>query len=191
MAAYPVMGPIDVLDEEVGAMDEDLTQGRCEGAHARPRRLRRLWPAIHLAPQRARISLQPPCAERRRGRPGRLTGHIPAHFRFDFFVARTRSGVPLLSRVEKESGIPAQGRMTICFANGPPASQPASNAAAPGHCPQPLPSARVCTKSPVGRGRSVRGGPYYFCVVSTDRRLSWPSHSCPTPPPAGWSTTRP
>ena len=35
VAAYPVPGPLDVLDDEVGAMDEDST---CDRRRAHPRR---------------------------------------------------------------------------------------------------------------------------------------------------------
>ena len=58
VAAFPVPGPLDVLDDEVGAMDDDLgacDRARVDAATGRPARPM----ASASAGQRARASSQP------------------------------------------------------------------------------------------------------------------------------------
>ncbi len=126
VAAYPVMGPIDILDDKVGGMDEVLDSAVAQA----------------LTLDRA------DCAA------------------FGRQFTWARSAREFLASLH------------ILHAGA------VARAADPEH----LLSGPVCTKSTVATGRSVRGGPYYLRVILTDRRRPWPSHSCPTQPPAGWST---
>ena len=44
VAAYPVTGPVDILNDRVGAMDEDLDLAIAARADPRPTVVQRLWP---------------------------------------------------------------------------------------------------------------------------------------------------
>ena len=72
VAAYPVTGPIDVLTPRNGRDGRRSRRRDRRRADARPRGLRRLWPALHLGGQRA------PVPRTRWSRCAPMRGGLPA-----------------------------------------------------------------------------------------------------------------